>query len=536
MQAMTTSIGHYRLLDVVGFGGMGVVCRAEDTTLKRSVALKFLAPAWASDEEYRARFLREARMAASLNHPNTCVVFEVGELGVPVKLPQRDEVVEPGTPFIAMEFVEGDTLAASLLRAGQLTEHAAIDIALQLAEGLAEAHSRGIIHRDLKPQNVMITPSGRVKIVDFGLARPIRAVRDPQRMVSTSEMISADLGDGAVVGTCAYMSPEQAAGKSLDARSDIFAFGTILYQMIAGQLPFRGDTATETLAKILETAPAPLPKDNPASQPFVDIIWKCLEKSADRRYGDARDVLRALRAVAATRESTAPNVSHRSARRRWAVAAMLLVGLGASYAIVRGIDRARPELATEASPAEGRPVHTEQPPAEPTIERNPSDTPAATPPKPPLQAPPSLGKSTRPSSPVGTLSVSSTPRSSVSLDGNLTGITPLTLETSAGTHEILLTADDGLRWRSRIEVAAGQVVSLHRDLNAAGSLSVVSDIWADVSLDDRAPEQTPIHFSRVATGLHSVRVSREGYVTQGLEVFIEEGKATSLRITLEKQP
>src|SRR5262249_48608321 len=156
----------------------------------------------------------------------------------------------------AMEFIEGDTLAATLERGRPLSARLAIDIALQLAEGLTEAHAQKIVHRDLKPLNVMITPGGRVKIVDFGLAKPIRSVQGERSLVSTSEMISADMGDGVVIGTCAYMSPEQAAGKEIDARSDVFSFGTILYEMLTGRLPFEGETATETLAKILEADPA----------------------------------------------------------------------------------------------------------------------------------------------------------------------------------------------------------------------------------------------------------------------------------------
>jgi len=530
---MTTSIGRYRLLDVVGIGGMGIVCRADDTTLRRSVALKFLAPVWASDEEYRARFLREARMAASLNHPNTCVVFEVGQLTDPVRLPLHQEVIETGTPFIAMEFVEGETLAASLSRSGVLSERTALDIALQLAEGLAEAHARGIIHRDLKPQNVMLTPSGRVKIVDFGLAKPIKSVYDSQRMVSTSEMISADIGDGAVVGTCAYMSPEQVTGKPLDARSDIFAFGIILYQMLAGQLPFRGDTATETLAKILEAAPAPWPEDNPVSHALADIIKTCLEKRAEDRLANARDLLTELRRIVstATTEPVATTVLHNGDRRRWAVAALLVVAVGASYVIVRGIDVAGQKVVVQPGPAVTEPPLVDPGPSERAAEPDQAVTlPPSAPPPP--QAP---AAATRHSSNGGMLTVTSLPPSSVNLDGRLVGITPITLETSAGEHEVVLIADDGLRSRSRVDVAVGQAVSIHRDLNATGSLSVVSDLWANVSLDDGASEQTPIHFSRVVAGLHSVRVSREGYVTQDAEVFIEEGKAKSLRVNLEKQ-
>ena len=215
---------------------------------------------------------------------------------------------------------------------------------------------------------------------------------------------------------------------------------------------------------------------------------------------------------------------------------MLLLGIATSYAIVRGIDGARKEVAEQTSPSEPSATPVEQPPVTPPAE-TPDFAPPPSPPEKPELLPPTNVDVSPPLSPrAGTLTVTSVPRSSVSIDGNLIGVTPLTLETGVGSHEVALTAEDGLRWRARVEVAAGQVVSLHRDLNASGSLSIVSDLWADVRLDDRLPEQTPIHFSRVAAGLHSVRVSREGYVTQDLEVVIEEGKATSLRVTLEKTP
>src|SRR5262245_61952933 len=254
-----TTIGRYRVIDLLGTGGMGVVYRAADDTLRRTVALKFLAAEFASDEEYRARFLREARITASLNHANTCIVYEVGQLDREVTLPLDERVLALGTLFIAMEFIEGETLGARLERSGPLPVRDAIDIALQVIEGLAEAHGRHVVHRDLKPQNVMITPSGRVKIVDFGLAKPIRSVRDAHAPVSTSEMLSADMGEGAVIGTCAYMSPEQAAGREIDARSDVFSFGTMLFQMLTGRLPFAGDTANEMMAKIGVADAAPWP-------------------------------------------------------------------------------------------------------------------------------------------------------------------------------------------------------------------------------------------------------------------------------------
>ena len=550
---MATIGSRYRVLDLLGAGGMGVVYRAADETLRRPVALKFLASTLVSDEEYRARFLREARIAASLNHPNTCVVYEVGELDYTVTIPDDDRVLVAGTPFIAMEFVEGDTLSARLERAGPLPVRIAIDIAVQLAEGLAEAHSHHILHRDLKPLNVMITRGGRVKIVDFGLAKPIRSVRVAQAEVSTSEMLSADMGDGGVIGTCAYMSPEQAAGKELNEGSDVFSFGTILFQMLTGGLPFAGDTANETMAKIIEADPAPWPQTAAnAFSVFGYVVARCLRKRPAARYTDAGELLDDLREIYRSISSDVPIVSRwrrgakrvRQAsafgvRRPVASVAVLLVAFVAPFLLTTTTDL--PSVAPPQKPHINLGPLTLPDPSK--LKPDPTETVRPVAPGPASVVP--AGNITRTPigaddiavrSDVGALSLTSVPRASVNLDGSLTGVTPLTIEAALGTHEVILTGPDGLRWRGRIVVTAGEATVLHRDLNATGSLSVVSDVWYEVSLDDGSPEQTPIHFDHIATGLHKLRVFREGYVTRELEIVIEEGKASSHRITLERNP
>ena len=180
-------------------------------------------------------------MAAALNHPNTCTVYEVGEVqSADDAVGHADAVALPGTPFIAMEFIDGGTLSDWLSRGAPRGALDMVDVALQVAEGLAEAHTSRIVHRDLKPQNVMITSGGRVKIVDFGLAKPLKIAEGERPLISTSEMISADLGARTVIGTYAYMSPEQASGRELDPRSDVFAFGIILYQMVARRFAVSG--------------------------------------------------------------------------------------------------------------------------------------------------------------------------------------------------------------------------------------------------------------------------------------------------------
>jgi serine/threonine protein kinase/tetratricopeptide (TPR) repeat protein len=296
-----TTISHYRIIEKLGAGGMGVVYRAEDLVLRRTVALKFLSPEIVADEERRARFQREARLAAALNHPNTCTVYEVGQVeAIDRGLAADDPLVPIGTPFIAMELVEGETLAARLARSGRLRTREVLDLAVQAAAGLAEAHVHRIVHRDLKPQNVMVTPAGRVKILDFGLAKPIAAIGRSETVLTTIDMISADLGEGSgvVVGTVAYMSPEQALGKPVGPRSDVFAFGTMLYELVAGRRPFRGDTPTAIVAKILEAEPAPLSAAAADVPPaLMQIIQRCLQKRPEDRYQDAHDLAADLNEV-----------------------------------------------------------------------------------------------------------------------------------------------------------------------------------------------------------------------------------------------
>jgi len=539
--------------DRLGAGGMGVVYAAEDTTLRRPVALKFLAAGVAADEEYRARFLREARVAAALSHANTCVVYEVGQVDRTVLAEDGVSVAEPGTPFIAMELVEGETLSSRISRVGRLPVALALDIACQIAEGLAEAHTRQIVHRDLKPHNVMITPAGRVKIVDFGLAKPLTASPRTEGLVSTSEMISADVAAGAVIGTCAYMSPEQTTAKPVDARSDVFSFGVMLYEMVAGALPFSGETATETIAKILESQPPPLPPSAARPKALDRLIGRCLMKQPALRYRDARELLDGLRAirpvltsgVAGSGEpaSAGEELGGTPTRWRWpalagAGAALVLVaayvgGQGATWSddllpsMSSGPILAAPPVASPPAVGVVGPGEAMAGQASPQLPRA-GDAAAAV-----READRDPAESTPSSAPeltTGALSLSSSPRASVTIDGELTGLTPLTLDLEPGTHEILLTGPEGLRWRGRVDMTAGARASIDRDLRATGALSVNSDPWVEIQLDDRQTEQTPIHFSSVAAGLHTLRVIRQGAVTQVLEVFIEEGKTTSVRI------
>ena len=227
------TISHYRILDKLGKGGMGEVYLAEDTTLKRKVALKVLPPELASSQERLERFQREAESLASLNHPNIVTIHTVEE--------------DDGVRFLTMEWVEGQTLA-DLVEKGGLPLEKIFEIATPLADALAVAHSKGIVHRDLKPGNVMVTNEGRVKVLDFGLAKLLEEEPD---LVATEMATEALTRDGIAMGTIPYMSPEQVQGKAVDHRSDIFSLGIVLYEMSTGQLPFEGETSADLISSIL---------------------------------------------------------------------------------------------------------------------------------------------------------------------------------------------------------------------------------------------------------------------------------------------
>ena len=293
-------LSHYRLLEKIGQGGMGAVYRAHDTRLDRPVAVKLLLAERASDPERRRQFQQEARLVAGLNHPNICTVHEVGEVG-----PDEGPVVEgehlqltPGTPFIVMELVQGETLRDRLDRLGALPLHEVLDVASQVADGLVEAHTRQIVHRDLKPQNIALGAGGRWKILDFGLATAIRGDGGGDSEDATT--VSASLHpEGRIAGTVAYMSPEQALARNVERPSDLFSFGTMLYEMASGRKPFRGETITQTIAKILESEPPRLSELRPELPAELErIVERCHRKDPGKRFDDAaalRDALARLR-------------------------------------------------------------------------------------------------------------------------------------------------------------------------------------------------------------------------------------------------
>jgi two-component system, LytTR family, response regulator len=275
-----TTFAHYRIISLLGKGGMGEVFLAEDTKLHRKVALKALLPEVAEDKDKLARFMLEARAASALSHPNAAHIYEIGEAN--------------GRHFLAMEYIEGETLEKRL--AGEPMPMATIvTIASQVADALDAAHSRGIAHRDIKPANLMIDPRGHVKVLDFGLAKilPLAGTEIP----SSSQLATQFLTSGGVVlGTVSYMSPEQALGRDVDHRTDLFSLGVVMYQMASGKLPFAGGSAQETLARILQSPPDALGRLNyELPEEFERIVKKCLEKDRERRYQSAKELLVDLR-------------------------------------------------------------------------------------------------------------------------------------------------------------------------------------------------------------------------------------------------
>jgi eukaryotic-like serine/threonine-protein kinase len=298
-----TRVGAYEILTPLGAGGMGEVYKARDTRLDRVVAIKVLAAHAAGDPAFRERFDREARTISQLNHTQICTLHDVGE--------------ENGAPYLVLEYLEGETLADRLTR-GALTIESALAVGIQICAGLDQAHRHGIVHRDLKPGNVMLIGKGtvpQVKLLDFGLAKstaPLAAGGAGAVTVSTPMTVP-----GVLLGTLPYMSPEQAEGRDADARSDIFAFGAVLYEMVSGRRAFEGRSAASVLAAVLDRDPPPLASLQALSPPALDhIVARCLAKDPDERWQSAGDVMRELRWVA----SAPPPAAIGAVRRGWSVA------------------------------------------------------------------------------------------------------------------------------------------------------------------------------------------------------------------------
>ena len=324
--AAGTKLGPYEILAPIGAGGMGEVYKARDAKLGRDVAVKVLPERLTADADSLSRFEREARAVAALSHPNILSIFDVGR--------------EEGLTYAVMELLDGETLRERL-SAGALPTRKAVEYAAQVARGLAAAHEKGIVHRDLKPENVFITGDGRVKILDFGLAK-VAALESDQ---TKSPTVVAATEPGTVMGTVGYMSPEQVRGKPADQRSDIFSFGSILFEMLTGERAFRGDSAAETMAAIAQKDPPEVSGVEAALAPGLDrIVRHCLEKSPSERFQSARDLAFDLES-AAGRSSAVPAVASAGPRRlRWlplGLSAIAIAGLALGIGFLLGREAGR---------------------------------------------------------------------------------------------------------------------------------------------------------------------------------------------------
>ncbi len=317
------TLAHYEILEKIGAGGMGVVYRARDTNLRREGAIKVVGEQAQLDASARGRLLREARTASALNHPNICTIYEAGEAG--------------GETYIAMELVEGQPLSAMIARGG-LPVEVAIRYAVQVAGALAHAHDRGVVHRDLKCANVMVTPEGRPKVLDFGLAKRAMEAPGEGEATRTEDPLTKA---GAIAGTLAYMAPEVLSGHRADARSDLWALGVMLYHSLTGTLPFRGKTTFEITSAILRD-PVALPQSGATPQSLSPILQRLLAKQPDERYQRAGEVRAALEAIQPGAQVVPPS------RRNWFwVAAAVTVTAAAVWV---GIDRQRNPTAPPGGP------------------------------------------------------------------------------------------------------------------------------------------------------------------------------------------
>ena len=315
-------LGPYEIAALLGAGGMGEVYRARDTRLGRDVAVKVLPAEFAGDSERLRRFEQEARAVAALSHPNILALYDVG--------------THEGSPYIVIELLEGETLRERLT-AGALPLRRAVEVAVQMARGLAAAHEKGIVHRDLKPANVFVTRDGHVKILDFGIAKLVERSPHPEQQLEGTTLVEATQ-PGVVIGTFSYMSPEQARGQSVDHRSDIFSFGTVLFELLAGVRPFVGETATDTVAAILTQEPPALPAGVP---PALDhLVRRCLEKRPEDRFDSTRSLALTLEAFSTPAQaqtaqepqaSPVPKRLNKKALTGAAVTAAVLLALGAAW-------------------------------------------------------------------------------------------------------------------------------------------------------------------------------------------------------------
>jgi serine/threonine protein kinase len=482
-----TVIGaRYEVESVLGRGGMGTVYRARDRVLDEPIALKVLRPEIAATEEMAERFRTEIRLARKVSHPNVCRIHEYAEEG--------------NLRYISMELVQGATLREILKGEGRLAAERAGDVAIQVADGLAAIHRVGIVHRDVKSLNIMVDGEGTVKVMDFGIAK---------RLPAEGEGVTTDY----VVGSPEYMSPEQARGRRVDPRSDIYSLGIVLYEMLTGDVPFRGDTAVATLLMHIEQPPPLHGRDGhelPAA--MLPVLRRSLAKDPGARYASAQEMAEALRH---TREATAPPAfPDRAAigRRRpraapvvaTATAAVLALALALGLRWRHGSQGASPSVEPPVTVASVEPRAPTEPTPEPSVSGDlrpstppprlrpsprPSPTPAATPPSEapavppavttlPSMPPSTMPQAAEPPSPApatdpreaakGFLTVTAIPWADVRVDGELVGQTPLRVSLSAGSHAVLLTHPDYEPFPRRVRIPADGAFRLVLDWATEG--------------------------------------------------------------------
>ena len=425
---LETQYGRYRIKKQLGRGNMGVVYLAHDPQIDRLVALKVLRPDKVVSEDFVQRFLKEARAIGRLTHPNIVVVYDVG----------RDH----GTIYIAMEYLEGRPFD-TVLSAGQPDLDTWSRVGAQLADTLAYAHENGIIHRDIKPSNIIMSPEGHIKLTDFGIAR----IEDPEATLQTQ------VGD--ILGTPAYMSPEQVAGQAVDGRSDLFSLGVILYEWLLGQRPFRGKNMAAIFNAItLREPPHPSEIQTSVPKPIADLLLRCLAKPTADRFQDGRQMAAAIRACTETLQTAhSSQRKDASSRRYWIL--LLLIGMSLTAYV--------------AGPSAMRNLRTWMKPTPPPVQTPPA-TSTETPPTRPLSQPPSTVREAvteqRPTEVsalrMATLRVTSTPAGAqLFIDGDPEGRTPSELELPVGTYGLRLNLEGHHEWRSAVQLSELEAMPLH---------------------------------------------------------------------------
>ncbi len=458
--------GRYLVLESLGRGGMGRVYRVLDKKLDVEVALKLLRPEIAADEGIIERFKNELKLARMISHPHVCRMYDLSE--------------DQGTHFITMEYVQGEDLKATVRRVGPLSLGKALTIAKQVCEGLAAAHRLDIVHRDLKPQNIMLDRTGQVRIMDFGISRSLRA--------------KGVTADGMMIGTPEYISPEQAEGKKIDVRTDIYAFGAILFEMVTGQVPFDGDTTLSIILKHkLEPPPDPRKLNPRLPREVGQVILKCLEKDRERRYPSADALYADLVRAESQLEGKAPAKPGRTegSRKRIPVPALIL---GAAAVIIAGFFLIKPfgpkKPATQAADVRRQSHVSDQATAPAVPVSKPAEkSEARAIPSP--EPPPALG--TAPAA--GTLEITTVPAGiGVFLNGKLEGPSPLKRSLAPGTYEVRIKKPSEYREVvDKVTVRAGESLPKHYILSPVYILEVRTDPpGADLRVDGVLMGKTPV--------------------------------------------